>query len=111
MKERSNAFATLTDQTLSKSFELGRRFRAARLRRSWDLEKAEQVTGVSKTTIKKIEKGDPSVGWGFYLSLLQVYGMISELDGLCHPSKDILAPTPQAFIHTKTMKVSFDEDL
>lgn len=110
-RERSTALSSLTNQTLGKSYELGRRLREARHRRSWDLAKTEQVTGLSITTLKKIEKGDPRVGWGYFLVLLQVYGLVSELDGLCHASKDLLAPSPQVYSRSDLLKVTFDDDL
>lgn len=106
---RSKSFTLLTKPSLDKSYEFGRRLREARQRRKWSLEKAEEITGISSTTLVEIEKGSHTVAWGHYLVLLQVYGMISELDGLCHATKDFLAPVPQ--VHKSTSKVTFDDDL
>jgi transcriptional regulator with XRE-family HTH domain len=43
---------------------LGSSIRAARLRRRWTIEELAERVGVSRPTIIKIEKGDPSVAIG-----------------------------------------------
>ncbi|UUA75171.1 helix-turn-helix domain-containing protein [Cellvibrio sp. QJXJ] len=108
-KKRSQARVPLSNPTIAKSFDFGVRLRAARKRRGWSLDYAQELTGISKTTIKRIEKGDPSVAWGFFLVVLQVYGLISELDSLCQVSKDYLAPVP---LHSRSNSTAtFDDDL
>lgn len=109
-RKRSQALGLLTNPTLGKNESFCARLREARERRGWTIEYTSEVSGVSASTIKKLEKGETSVAWGFVLVLLQIYGLISELDGLCHASKDVLAPVPQT--HSKSPStVIFDDDL
>ena len=79
----------LSRPTRLKSQDFGRRLRETRKRRGWDIIDTAERCGMSPTTLKLLEKGDPSVGWGFYLAVLELFGIISELDGLCHAHRDI----------------------
>jgi hypothetical protein len=45
---------------------------------------------LSRTTLLKIEKGDPGVGIGLYATVLFVLGMINRLEDLVDPTNDSL---------------------
>ena len=49
---------------------------------------AAQRASVSRTTLVKIEKGDPGVAIGIYATVLFVMGMIGRLADLADPKND-----------------------
>lgn len=109
-KSRTRAIDNLTDVTRLKMSHLGGRLRAARLRRGWSYERCAGFANVSTTTLKGIERGDPAIGFGFYVAVLQAFGMVTELDGLCLICKDQFLG-PGAAESGITTKVAFDHDL
>jgi transcriptional regulator with XRE-family HTH domain len=60
--------------------ELGERFRLARLRRKFSTGMVATRAGISRTTLYKVERGDPAVTLGAYLRVLAVYGLSEEID-------------------------------
>ncbi|WP_373568264.1 helix-turn-helix domain-containing protein [Marinimicrobium sp. ABcell2] len=109
-RSRTLAIDNLTDVTRVKMNHLGGRLRAARQRRGWSYERCAEFAKVSTTTIKGIERGDPAIGFGFYVAVLQAFGMVTELDGLCLICKDHFLG-PGAAESGITKKVTFDDDL
>ena len=59
--------------------ELGLRLRDARLRRRLSVSQVAERTEVSRPTLNKVEKGDPSVTLGTYLRVLVVLGLEKDL--------------------------------
>ena len=59
--------------------ELGARLRLARLRRRLTTSTVAERCGISRPTLAKVERGDPSVTFGTYLRVLSVYGMEGDL--------------------------------
>lgn len=59
---------------------LGERLRLARVRRRIPLEELAARTGASRFTLAKLERGDPSVGFGVLLRVLSVLGLEDDLD-------------------------------
>jgi hypothetical protein len=49
---------------------------------------AAQRASISRTTLVKIEKGDPGVALGIYATVLFVMGMVDRLAGLADPKED-----------------------
>lgn len=68
--------------------ELGRNINEARRRRRIPIAVMADRAGVSRTTIAKIEIGDPTVSMGGYASVLFVLGMTDSLRGLADPMRD-----------------------
>lgn len=60
--------------------ELGGRLRLARLRRRFSTELVATRAGISRTTLYKIERGDPAVTFNAYLRVLSVYGLAADID-------------------------------
>lgn len=60
--------------------DLGERLKLARKRRHLTTSLLSERAGVSRATLYKIEKGDPSVAMGYYAAVLDVLGLESELD-------------------------------
>ena len=59
--------------------EFGERLRLARLRRRLTTTTVAARCAISRPTLVKVERGDPSVTIGTYLRVLSVYGLESDL--------------------------------
>lgn len=68
--------------------KLGHDLRDARRRRRIPLAIAAQRASISRTTLLKIEKGDPGVALGLYSTILFVMGMVDRLADLADPKND-----------------------
>jgi len=68
--------------------KLGQDIRDARRRRRIPAAIAAQRASISRTTLVKIEKGDPGVAIGLYATVLFVMGMESRLGDLAAPKND-----------------------
>lgn len=67
---------------------MGEQFKLARLRRQLSLEQIAERAGIAKSTLWRIEKGDPGVALGNYYQVLIILGL--ENDILKLASDDIL---------------------
>lgn len=67
--------------------ELGERLKLARLRRHFTTVLVAKRCGISRTTLTKVEKGDPSVTMGTYLRVFSVYGLSDDLAKLAADDK------------------------
>jgi hypothetical protein len=68
--------------------KLGSDIRDARRRRRIQTQVMADRLQVSKPTLRRLEKGDPSVGIGSYATALYVLGMIERLGSLADLSHD-----------------------
>ncbi|HZE27220.1 MAG TPA: hypothetical protein VE083_07525 [Terriglobales bacterium] len=68
--------------------KLGHDIRDARRRRRIPVAIAAQRASISRTTLVKVEKGDPGVALGIYATVLFVLGMIERLADLADPKND-----------------------
>src|ERR1035438_2557741 len=68
--------------------KLGRDIRDARRRRRIPAEIAAERASISRTTLVKIEKGEPGVAIGNYAVVLFVLGMTDRLADLADPRND-----------------------
>jgi hypothetical protein len=68
--------------------QLGHDIRDARRRRRIPVAIAAQRASISRTTLVKIEKGDPGVAMGSYATVLFVMGMVERLVDLADPKND-----------------------
>ena len=59
---------------------LGERLRTARLRRRYSAESVAKRAGVARTTLYRVEEGDPGVSIATYASVLRVLGLQDDLD-------------------------------
>lgn len=55
--------------------EVGENLRLARLRRKLSSEQVAERAGMSRSTLVKIEQGNPGVSIGNYLNVLRVFGL------------------------------------
>ncbi len=68
--------------------KLGHDIRDARRRRRIPVITAAQRASISRTTLVKIEKGDPGVSIGIYATVLFVMGMVERVSDLADPKND-----------------------
>jgi transcriptional regulator with XRE-family HTH domain len=66
---------------------LGERLKLARLRRRYTTTLVAKRCGISRTTLAKVEKGDPSVTFGTYLRVLSVLGLVDDIAALAADDK------------------------
>lgn len=59
--------------------QLGENIKLACKRRGYTQLLISERTGLSRLTIRKIEKGDPTVSVGHYLAVLSVLGLVDDL--------------------------------
>jgi transcriptional regulator with XRE-family HTH domain len=59
--------------------DLGQRLKDARLRRRFSMETVCSRADISRPTLYKIERGDPSVSFGTYVQVLRVLGLVNDL--------------------------------
>lgn len=61
---------------------LGENLRLARLRRRLSATQIAERAGITRTTLRSIERGDPSVSFGAYASVLFCLGLEQDIDAL-----------------------------
>ena len=70
--------------------KLGQDIRDARRRRRIPVEIMAERAPISRTTLNKVEKGDPGVSMGIYARVLFVLGMAERLANLADVTSDAL---------------------
>jgi len=70
--------------------KLGEDIRAARSRRRIPTTLMAQRAFITRTTLGKVEKGDPGVSLGIYATVLFILGMTSRLEELADSRNDAL---------------------
>lgn len=81
MKKASFNITPRIEETLSL---MGEQIKLARLRRELPLNLVAERAGVSRCSVWKVEKGDPSVAMGIYAAVLHALnGMDKELLQIC----------------------------
>ncbi len=90
--------------------KLGRDIRDARLRRRIPTTIMAERASVSRTTLNKVEKGDPGVSLGIYATLLFVLGLVDRIGDLADAGNDVVGREleeenlPQRIRHSKKTK-------
>src|SRR6267378_1292753 len=84
-KSRSRTLPIPVGRALRK---LSHNIRDARRRRRIPVAIVAQRASISRTTLVKIEKGDPGVALGIYATVLFVMGMVERLAELADPKND-----------------------
>jgi transcriptional regulator with XRE-family HTH domain len=82
---------------------LGERLRLARLRRRHTAVLVAERANISRPTLAKVERGDPSVTLGTYLRILAIYGLENDLSIVA--GDDILGRRLQDLALSLTKKV------
>lgn len=76
MKTKTHALLPTLQRTLT---TLGEQIRLARLRRRFSAVLIAQRAGISRNTLRSIERGEPSVALGAYASVLFSLGLEKDL--------------------------------
>ena len=66
---------------------LGERFKLARLRRKLSNAAVAQRAGISRSSVYKVEAGDPGATLGTYLRVLAVLGLEGDVNALAADDK------------------------
>jgi transcriptional regulator with XRE-family HTH domain len=83
--KHGEALAAEIEQELRR---IGEGVRIARVRRRMTQEELAARVGTSFHTIRKIEKGAPGTGIGFYLQALWVLGLFGDVRLIADPERD-----------------------
>lgn len=68
--------------------KIGRDIRDARRRRRIPVALMAERADISRMTLNKVEKGDPGVSFGIYVTVLFVLGMTQRLEDVADPRHD-----------------------
>ncbi len=74
-------------------YKLGHDIRDARRRRRIPVALMAERASISRTTLNKVEKGDPGVSMGAYVTVLFALGMTERIAAVADPRHDILGQT------------------
>lgn len=85
---QSSSSATLPMPVRRALGKLGQDIRDARLRRRIPVAVAAERASISRMTLNRLEKGDPSVALGIYATVLFVLGMLDRLSDLADVKHD-----------------------
>lgn len=67
--------------------DFGENIKLARKRRGYSQSLISERTRLSRFTISKIEKGDPSVSLGHYMSVLSILGLAEDISKVASDDK------------------------
>lgn len=79
MKTQTKRGAVVFPKNLETLHSLGENITLAMKRRGISQDMMHKRTGISKPTLRKIVKGDPSVSIGHYVNVLAVLGLLADL--------------------------------
>lgn len=85
---RSKALEFLSPTVRKKLISVGNNISIARRKRKQNQADFSKRCRFSVSTLKSIEAGDPSVGFGLYAMALHMLGLASELDLIGAPERD-----------------------
>ena len=91
---------------------LGRNIRTARLRRKLTQAELAERIGISRYVMADIEKGKPTTGIAAYLGALWALGLLTQMDELADPDRDLEGKTLESARSPKTApkRRAFDDD-
>jgi transcriptional regulator with XRE-family HTH domain len=90
MAKDSPADKALSPLALDLLQRLGQGIRTARSRRDIRQEDLARRTSMSRVRLRKLEKGDPTVGLGALVQVLEVLGLLEQLSHVADPGRDEL---------------------
>jgi transcriptional regulator with XRE-family HTH domain len=91
MSKASISLSTLPPEAGTALAELGEHLAIARVRRKESQRQWAQRLGVSVPTLIRMERGDPSVSIGIYVTALWMLGLANALGAIASPDKDLRA--------------------
>ena len=85
---KSRAEGLYASEMLDRLRALGARIKHARIQRKWRQVDVADKTGLSRTAIDAVERGEPTTGIATYFHILWVMGLDKELDLIADPGLD-----------------------
>lgn len=77
-----NVTSPLLPKTQRLLNDLGNRLKLARLRRGLEAKQVAERAGMAPLTLRSIERGSSTVTFGAYIAVMQVLGLVEELNSL-----------------------------
>lgn len=77
-----NVISTLIPKTQRLLIDLGNRLKLARLRRGLEAKQVAERAGMAPLTLRSIERGSSTVTIGAYVAVMQVLGLVEDLNFL-----------------------------
>lgn len=105
-KPRSHLTSTTPIPVIRTLTKLGQDIRDARKRRMIPVAILAERASISRTTLNKVEKGDPGVSLGIFATVLFVLGMIDRLSNLVDASHDTVGLDLEAERLPKRIRLS-----
>lgn len=96
MAKDSLADKALSPAALEILKKLGQGIRTARARRGIRQEDLARRASMSRVRLRKLEKGDPSVGLGALVQILEIFGLLEQLAVVADPGRDALGQALEA---------------
>lgn len=90
MAKNSLADKALSPVALDILERLGQGIKTARSRRGIRQEDLAMRASMSRVRLRKLEKGDPTVGLGALVQVLEVLGLLDQFAGVADPGRDEL---------------------
>lgn len=95
MAKSSAHLDSIPRQALMALRDFGLNLATARLRRKESLRSWAQRLGVSVSTLRRMEAGDPGVGIGVYVTALWMVNKSADMAQLASPENDLGAISPE----------------
>lgn len=113
MAKDSLADKTLSPTALDILARLGQGIKTARSRRGIRQEDLAKRASMSRVRLRKLEKGDPTVGLGALVQVLEILGLLEQFSRVADPSSDDLGQALEAQqrkgrVDIKTVKEDLD---
>jgi transcriptional regulator with XRE-family HTH domain len=102
---------TLSSDVLKSLVEIGGHIRIARTRRRQTAKETVDRIGVSVPTLRRLERGDPSVSMGAFASALWVLGLLDKISDSLSPGNDALGTAMEVGRLPKRVKSAREADL
>jgi transcriptional regulator with XRE-family HTH domain len=96
MTKDSLANKALSPAALDLLTRLGQGIKTARIRRGIRQEDLAKRASMSRVRLRKLEKGDPTVGLGALVQILEILGLLEQFARVADPSSDELGQALEA---------------
>lgn len=110
MTKDSPADKALSPVALDLLKRLGEGIRTARSRRSIRQEDLAKRASMSRVRLRKLEKGDPTVGLGALVQILEVLGLLEQFSSIADPERDGLGLALEARQRKSRVDIKATED-
>lgn len=110
MAKDSPADKALSPVALDLLKRLGHGIRTARSRRGIRQEDLATRTSMSRVRLRKLEKGDPTVGLGALVQVLEILGLLEQFSAIADPEKDKLGLALEARERKSRVDVKVPKD-